>query len=97
MALPDFRFTPPISLITPEYPPGFDPAAILGYLNTTIDCFWFDDVLRYLREGRDFGWDPLMQKIWRNVIPEDIYNRSLIHCYDAVLGSNPDNYLYGAL
>ena len=102
MVLPctDFNYTSPI------YPPGFDPVAIRTYLNTTKDCFWFDDALIYMNENRygdqDSGWEPLVRTIWRNIIPEDNYNKSLFHCYDVTLGEyhrmpNVSRYINGAL
>ena len=78
-----------------EYPPGFDPAIIQGYLKDTKECFWFDGALESSQltlksiQPDYSAWNALMPKIWRNVIPEGTYNSSLVHCYDiAVLAGH---------
>ena len=47
------------------------------------------------------GLEPLARKIWRNVIPEDSYDKSLFYCYDAALAKygrgGISKYIYGAL
>ena len=65
-----------------EYPPGFNPSAIVEYLNVTEECFWFDDALTSEQSDGPAVWYTRMPRIWRNIVPDDVYNVSLVNCYD---------------
>ena len=79
-----------------EYPPGFKPTTIEGYLNMAYDCVWFDDALRAEQSGNESVWLELMPKIWRHILPDSMFNSSLVHCYDIAVANalDPDAFKY---